>query len=98
MFQTGSTGRKELWSREVQPLLNTVIRRQLLDIFSRGVTKAIESSPYRENNDSLFGKNGCFNDITSADHYYEETNVITIQASTQRKRTNEEDDSFIWIA
>ena len=86
--------KEELWTREVQPLLNTVIRRQLLDIFSRGVRKSIESSTHPINNDLLFQeKDGRFNDITTSDRYYDECNVIDIQTSLQGKQGAEESDS-----
>lgn len=68
-------------------------RRQLLDIFSRGVKEAIESSPYSDNSNGLLfnNKDGLYRDILTNERYYHDNNIIDIQANTQR---NDNEESY----
>ena len=71
-----------VWYREVQPLLNTMIRRQVLDIFSRGVSKAIRSGGVMENNEKVFNnENGVYRGVLTEDRYYKETNAVELETS-----------------
>ena len=77
--------------------MNTVIRQQLLDIFSRGVEKAITSSAYFDNNQVLFNKDsGLYRYILTESRYYDDKNIIEIQASSKQEGKNDEGEgSFI---
>lgn len=75
--------RDTVWYREVQPLLNTMIRRQLLDIFSRGVRKSIEKSGILDNNEKIFDAvDGMYRNIRTDDRYYtKDDNQVEIESS-----------------
>lgn len=71
-----------VWYREVQPLLNSMIRQQVLDLFSRGVNKAIHSSGVMENNKNMFNnENGIYRGVLTEDRYYKEVNSIELESS-----------------
>ena len=85
-FQTERSffrNRDTVWYREVQPLLNTMIRRQLLDIFSRGVRKSIEKSGILDNNEKMFNAvDGMYRNIRTDDRYYtKDDNQVEIESS-----------------
>ena len=59
-----------------------MIRRQVLDIFSRGVSKAIRSGGVMENNEKVFNnENGVYRGVLTEDRYYKETNAVELETS-----------------
>lgn len=91
-----------VWYREVQPLLNTMIRRQVLDIFSRGVSKAIRSGGVMENNEKVFNnENGVYRGVLTEDRYYKETNAVELETSIgtdkERMRDGERGGAVSWV-
>lgn len=91
-----------VWYREVQPLLNTMIRRQVLDIFSRGVSKAIRSGGVMENNEKVFNnENGVYRGVLTEDRYYKETNAVELETSIgtdkERMGDGERGGVALWV-
>lgn len=91
-----------VWYREVQPLLNTMIRRQVLDIFSRGVSKAIRSGGVMENNEKVFNnENGVYRGVLTEDRYYKETNAVELETSIgtdkERMGDGERGGAVSWV-
>ncbi len=89
--------RDTAWYREAQPLLNTMIRRQLLDIFSRGVRKSIEKSGIFDNNMKLFHPGeGMYGNILEDNRYYEnDDNQVEIESSFLGDQEKNGDGTFI---
>lgn len=60
-----------------------MIRRQLLDIFSRGVRQSIEKSGIFDNNEKLFNSvDGMYRNILTDDRYYtSDSNSVEIESS-----------------
>ena len=69
------------WYREVQPLLNTVIRRQLLEVFSRGVELTIKKSGI-DNTEKIFNsEDGVYRSVLTDESFYKGSNVVDLEAS-----------------
>ena len=83
-------GGDHTWDRQVQPLLNDVIRRQLLDTLSKGIIESMKKSPFSNTTKNI---TEMYN--INEDKYYHEVDEFFITSDLSKSSDDSDSKSTI---